>query len=220
MRDEYDLTKMKKRLTSEQRAALRAQIADLGHEFQTSPRNVLALLDALDQAEARLAEECRLNGMGSEREARLMARVGELERERDGARAAIEDRDQMYVVHVQRLEAERMRVIAERDEWENHAAVGVELRRLELEERDTLKAHLRDEKETVAILRQDQKNLNEALQHHKAMGEADDAALKKAWGERDRMRAVVSAALDATRFPPLPGAQRALIEALEHLDQK
>lgn len=39
-----------------------------------------------------LDQQLRLNGIGSEREARLMARVGELTKERDAARDAIADR--------------------------------------------------------------------------------------------------------------------------------
>lgn len=36
--------------------------------------------DTIESLQTELVEQCRLNGMGSEREARLMARVEELER--------------------------------------------------------------------------------------------------------------------------------------------
>ncbi len=43
-----------------------------------------------EQAEEETIEQARLNGMGSEREARLLARVAELEAERDAAKKALE----------------------------------------------------------------------------------------------------------------------------------
>ena len=42
--------------------------------------DILELFDRLEAAEAECLEEARLNGMGSEREAALMARVERLER--------------------------------------------------------------------------------------------------------------------------------------------
>lgn len=46
--------------------------------------------DEIERLRAELAEQCRLLGAGSEREARLMARVEELKREIERLRAAIE----------------------------------------------------------------------------------------------------------------------------------
>jgi hypothetical protein len=46
--------------------------------------------DFIERLTQELYEECRLNGMGSEREASLMAQVNRLTRERDEARAEAE----------------------------------------------------------------------------------------------------------------------------------
>lgn len=52
-------------------------------------RNSLAdMLRTIPALEAELMEQARIVGMGAEREARLMARVAELERERDALRKA------------------------------------------------------------------------------------------------------------------------------------
>ena len=51
---------------------------------------VLELLDRLEEAESDALEQARLNGMGSEREAALMAKLEAAEKERDALRARIE----------------------------------------------------------------------------------------------------------------------------------
>ena len=51
---------------------------------------VHALLDRLEAAEAEALEEARLNGMGSEREAALMAKLEVVEKENAKLRAKIE----------------------------------------------------------------------------------------------------------------------------------
>jgi hypothetical protein len=58
------------------------------HEFKDSlcDCTVLALLDEIEALKRENAEQATLNGKGSEREARLMAQVEELKRERDAAR--------------------------------------------------------------------------------------------------------------------------------------
>ncbi len=79
----------------------------------TLTQRCLRLCAVLTDTEARLAEECRLNGMGSEREARLMAKVKELESE---ARVAHDDctEDQARLSETNhRLESE---LFAARDE--------------------------------------------------------------------------------------------------------
>ncbi len=45
--------------------------------------------EKLESQAKEIAEQCRLNGMGSEREARLMARVEELSREVAGLRGRL-----------------------------------------------------------------------------------------------------------------------------------
>lgn len=82
---------------------------------------VSGMLDArekLSQAEAEAQEQARLNGMGSEREARLMARVKELERERDALKELANERHETgYAIQV-RLEEERGRLRAQLQEME------------------------------------------------------------------------------------------------------
>lgn len=74
-----------------------------GHEQEGWPAT--ALCDGAERLQAELNEQARLNGMGSEREARLMARVEELERELAQVRA---ERDHWEATcHAQ---------------WENHQA--------------------------------------------------------------------------------------------------
>lgn len=51
---------------------------------------VAALLRRIPELEAEVQEQARLNGMGAERELALMARVSELEAERDKLRAELE----------------------------------------------------------------------------------------------------------------------------------
>ena len=51
---------------------------------------VLELLNRLEAAESDALEQARLNGMGSEREAALMAKLEAAERERDALRAEVE----------------------------------------------------------------------------------------------------------------------------------
>lgn len=43
-------------------------------------RNITTLVDRIVELETDLEEQCRLNGMGSEREARLLAKITELEK--------------------------------------------------------------------------------------------------------------------------------------------
>ena len=56
------------------------------------------LLDRLEAAESELLEEARLNGMGSEREAALMAKLEAAEKERDALRAKIEAKEKQEPV--------------------------------------------------------------------------------------------------------------------------
>lgn len=84
-------------------------------------------------------------------------------KERDGARAALEDRDKMHAEHVQAIEAERLRLQAERDEKTQalehcHQQYRFRIDRLETElrevkiERDAARYELRDADERVAQL--------------------------------------------------------------------
>ena len=56
--------------------------------------DVLELPDRLEEAEAEALEQARLNGMGSEREAALIAKLEAAERERDALRAKITEMEQ------------------------------------------------------------------------------------------------------------------------------
>ena len=55
-----------------------------------NPATISELLDRLEAAESDALEQARLNGMGSEREAALMAKLEAAEKERDALRARIE----------------------------------------------------------------------------------------------------------------------------------
>jgi len=55
-----------------------------------NPAAVSELLDRLEAAEAEALEEARLNGMGSEREAKHLAQIAALEKERDAMRAELD----------------------------------------------------------------------------------------------------------------------------------
>ena len=57
---------------------------------EANPSEVLEILDRLEDAESDALEQARLNGMGSEREAALMAKLEAAEKERDDLRAKIE----------------------------------------------------------------------------------------------------------------------------------
>ena len=61
-------------------------------DFQqgANPAAISKLLDRLEEAESDALEQARLNGMGSEREAALMAKLEAAEKERDALRARIE----------------------------------------------------------------------------------------------------------------------------------
>ena len=53
--------------------------------------DILAVLDRLEEAESECLEQARLNGMGSEREAALMAKLEAAEKERDWHAERCED---------------------------------------------------------------------------------------------------------------------------------
>ena len=57
-----------------------------------------ALSDRLEAAESECLEQARLNGMGSEREAALMAKLEAAERERDDLRAKVEQMEKQEPV--------------------------------------------------------------------------------------------------------------------------
>ena len=57
---------------------------------EANPATVSELLDRIEAAESNALEQARLNGMGSEREAALMAKLEAAERERDALRAEVE----------------------------------------------------------------------------------------------------------------------------------
>ena len=64
----------------------------------SNPSAVIELLDRLEAAEADALEQARLNGMGSEREAALMAKLEAAEKERDALRAKIEEMEKQEPV--------------------------------------------------------------------------------------------------------------------------
>ena len=64
----------------------------------SNPSAVIELLDRLEAAEADALEQARLNGMGSEREAALMAKLEAAERERDDLRAKVEQMEKQEPV--------------------------------------------------------------------------------------------------------------------------
>lgn len=52
-----------------------------GRQWSTNSRDVLMLLDHIAALEKEVQEQCRVNGMGSEREASLLSRVAALEKD-------------------------------------------------------------------------------------------------------------------------------------------
>ena len=63
----------------------------------SNPSAVIELLDRLEAAEADALEQARLNGMGSEREAALMAKLEAAEKERDALRAKITEMERQEI---------------------------------------------------------------------------------------------------------------------------
>ena len=68
------------------------------------------MIDRLEAAESDALEQARLNGMGSEREAALMAKLEAVEQERDALRAKIETAEN-DTAHQKALAASALRVI-------------------------------------------------------------------------------------------------------------
>ncbi len=62
-------------------AALQAEVSRLTENQLLQDSATAAVLERAEKAEAEVKEQCRLHAMGSEREAKLMARVAELERD-------------------------------------------------------------------------------------------------------------------------------------------
>ena len=62
-----------------------------------NPAVISELLDRLEAAEADALEQARLNGMGSEREAALMAKLEAAEKERDALRAKITEMERQEI---------------------------------------------------------------------------------------------------------------------------
>ena len=63
-----------------------------------NPAAIDELLDRLERAESECLEQARLNGMGSEREAALMAKLEAAEKERDALRAKITEMEKQEPV--------------------------------------------------------------------------------------------------------------------------
>lgn len=80
------------------------EIAAAGHPGWGN--TMLLAADTIESLQSEVLEQARLNGMGSEREARLMAQVEELKRERN--RAAMDERNK-YLPKLAELEAKLAR---------------------------------------------------------------------------------------------------------------
>ena len=76
-----------------------------------SMQEVLELLGRLEESESDCLEQARLNGMGSEREAALMAKLEAAEKERDALRAKIETAENDTAHELQALAASALRVV-------------------------------------------------------------------------------------------------------------
>ena len=80
---DYDIVVVPcKRSTDDERYKYGVHMAeeDAAHIAASNPANVIAVLDVLAEAQREIAEQCRINGKGAERELALLTRVGELER--------------------------------------------------------------------------------------------------------------------------------------------
>ncbi len=88
---------------------LRHEIAVMTHGIEVENESLRA---RLAESEAECLEQARLNGMGSAREARLMSRVAELEKERDELRMELESNDE-YVIRIEHNNHSLRRELAE-----------------------------------------------------------------------------------------------------------
>ena len=66
---------------------------------EASPAAITKLLDRLEAAESDALEQARLNGMGSEREAALLAKLEAAEKERD----ALRSKNHQYQVRLRKI---------------------------------------------------------------------------------------------------------------------
>ena len=78
------------RVYSEAYGDVEQETANAAFIAAANPAAVSELLDRLEAAEAEALEEARLNGMGSEREAKHLAQIAALEKERDALRTALD----------------------------------------------------------------------------------------------------------------------------------
>ena len=87
-------------------------IGDAKFIAAANPAAITELLDRLERAESECLEQARLNGMGSEREAALMAKLEAAEKERDWNAERLEDAIEELTALRAELETERMRLTA------------------------------------------------------------------------------------------------------------
>lgn len=92
-----------------------------------NPAVINSLLERLEAAESDALEQARLNGMGSEREAALMAKLEAAEKERDALRAAL--RHEADCVDAAKAEIEALRARIEAMEQQEPVAWLHETRR-------------------------------------------------------------------------------------------
>ena len=76
---------------------LRDRAATFGSDYLTDEEWV-EVIDRLEAAESDALEQARLNGVGSEREAALMAKLKAAEEERDALRARIDEMEKQEPV--------------------------------------------------------------------------------------------------------------------------
>lgn len=95
----------------------------------------LEAADEIERLRAELSEQCRLLGMSGEREAKHLAQIAALEKERDALRARIEamERQEPYAFAVNFPESSRVELVHDLDEaYEDMIYEAYEVRKLYL----------------------------------------------------------------------------------------
>ena len=85
---------------------------DMAFIAAANPLAIEELLDRLEAAESEAIEQSRLNGMGAEREAALLAKLEAAEKERDALRAALQHEADCVEAAKAEIEALRAKIAA------------------------------------------------------------------------------------------------------------
>ena len=84
---------------AKERAALRAELSTEKGWIEDYKKQIVSLQNRLEASEHECTEQARLNGIGSEREAALMAKLEAAEKERD----ALRSKNHQYQVRLRKI---------------------------------------------------------------------------------------------------------------------